>query len=181
MKIIATIFLVLILALLIYLASLGLFNRINLEEKDMGPFTVVYENHTGPYRETSAIQDKIYYKLLNEEQIETYKGFGIYYDNPKKVAKEELRSEVGSILETKDYAKTEALKTKGYKIKTIEKQKSLVAKFPLKNQFSIMLGVIKVYPAMEKYIAENDYQQTPALEIYDIPNQQIIYIFEIKK
>ena len=181
MKITATIILILILLAFIYLASLGLFDEVKLEEKQTGPFTVVYEEHIGPYQETGTVQDKIYYKLLNEEKIETFKGFGIYYDNPKEVAAEELRSEVGSILEEKDLDKIDVLKEKGYQIKTIETQHSIVATFPFKNKLSIMLGIMKVYPAMEKHIQANNYQPTPSMEIYDVPNKQIIYIFEIKK
>lgn len=181
MKIFATIIILLLLGLIIYLASMGFFSAVKLEEKETGPYTVVFEEHIGPYQDTGIIQDKLYYKLLNEEKIETFRGFGIYYDNPKIVESEKLRSDVGSILEEKDFSKTEDLKAKGYQIKTIDKQKSVVTSFPYKNKLSIFLGILKIYPLIEKHQQEKNYQPVPSMEIYDVPNNKIIYIFEIKK
>jgi hypothetical protein len=35
--------------------------------------------------------------------------------------------------------------------------------------------MIKVYPVIEKYVTENNYQDGPIMEIYDVPNKKIIY------
>lgn len=77
----------------------GGFKKIHVETKQAGGEVFVYEEHIGPYSETGKIADKIYYALLNEDKIETFRGCGIFYDNPKQVESDKLRSEIGCILE----------------------------------------------------------------------------------
>ena len=49
-------------------------------------------------------------------------------------------------------------------------------KFPFKGKASVLVGLMKVYPAIESYIKENNYQlDTPIMEIWDITNQKTIY------
>jgi hypothetical protein len=111
---------------------------------------------------------------LNNYGIETFKGFGIYYDNPKNVEQNKLRSEVGCIAENIDNDTIEKLKEK-YQIKILSEENFLVAEFPFKGFLLIMMGMIKVYPVIGKYIAENNYQDGAIMEIYDTPNKKIIY------
>lgn len=140
-----------------------------------GDETLIYEKIVGDYKQSGVIMDKIYYSLLNEDQITTYKGFGIYYDNPQKVAADKLRSEAGCILEEKDLAKLPELEKK-YAIRAFPKAKYLVTEFPYKNNVSVFFSLIKVYPALNKFALENGLSDDSAvMEIYDIPNKKIIY------
>ncbi len=155
----------------------GIIQEIQINEQEIGPFKVVYETHLGDYSEIGKVQDKIYDSLISDG-INTTKGFGIYYDNPDKVKKENLRSEVGVIIESEDYSKVSTLKGK-YNIKDIPRSKSIVATFPYRNKFSIMLGVFRVYPKLNDYIESKGYAESPVMEIYDLKNQKIYYIIEI--
>lgn len=140
-----------------------------------GGETLIYEKIEGDYKQSGVLMDKIYYSLLNEDQIETYKGFGIYYDNPQKVAVNELRSEAGCILEEKDLDKLPELQKK-YPIRSFPSTKYLVTEFPYKNNFSVLFSLIKVYPALNRFALENGFSEDSAvMEIYDIPNHKIIY------
>ncbi|MEI7619986.1 MAG: GyrI-like domain-containing protein [Candidatus Falkowbacteria bacterium] len=177
-KIVLLVLLLLALGFTFFLNYIGFFSKIIVEEKEVGPFVLVYEDHKGDYKGVAQVENDIYYSLLNNYQIETFKGFGIYYDDPKKVAKEDLRSIAGCILEEKDYDKIEKLKEDGLKIKEIPKQNSIVAEFPFKNQFSIIAGVIRVYPELSKYITENNLVNNEMMEIYDTPTQKIIYLMK---
>jgi len=177
-KIIFGIFLLLLIGVVIFLNYIGFFSKIVIEEKQMGPFILVYGEHKGDYKGTAKIQDDIYYSLLNDNKIETFKGFGIYYDDPKKVPTEELRSIAGCILEKSDYKKIETLKERGFKIKEIIKQNSIVVEFPFKNTFSIIAGIMKVYPKFEEYIEKNNLTKNEMMEIYDNPSKKIIYLMK---
>ena len=42
-----------------------------------------------------------------------------------------------------------------------------------------MFGIMKVYPALDKYLKEHKYSDSPIMEIYDVPNKKIIYRKEI--
>ena len=175
--IILAIFAVVFIAIFIYY---GGFKKIVFKIENQGGEVIVYENLTGDYSQTPKISDKIYYALLNDEKIETTKGIGIYYDNPKKTDKEKLRAEVGSIVEGLDSAALERLAGK-YKVKTLDKREFIVTEFPFKGKLSAIFGIMKVYPAFEKFRQENGYVEAPMTEIYDVPNKKIIYRQEAKR
>ncbi len=157
-------------------AYYGTFKKLTIEVKEAGGETIVFEEIKGDYRQSGVVMDKIYYSLLNDDEITTYKGFGTYYDNPKKVKTEDLRSEAGSILESSDLDKVNELRLK-YNIKNLPKEEYIVTEFPYKNTMSVFFSLMKVYPALTKYAKENNHREdTPVTEIYDIPNNKIIYL-----
>lgn len=169
-----------VIGLLIFIGIIfyfGLLGNIKITEKNAGPFKVVSETYIGDYDNTREIQNRISQDLL-KYNITIARTFGIYYDNPKQVDKNKLRSESGIIIDEKDYNKIEKIK-ENYNIKEIPKTKSIVTTFPYRNKYSISLGLFKVYPKINQYIEDKNYKQTPAMEIYDLENQQIIYLFEI--
>lgn len=170
---------IIISTLVIYLAYSGLFHKVVMEEKEIGSFVLIYENHVGEYQKIKPVMDKVYNSLLNEDKIETTRGFGIYYDNPKKVAKDKLRSIGGCILDEKDYAKLEQLKTK-YKVMELPKKKSLYAEFPFNNPISIFIGILKVYPVFSAYIKTKQYQQREVMEVYNQGAKKIEYIMPLE-
>lgn len=146
----------------------------NFQVKDEGGDYLVYRKITGPYSQTGEVINKLHYALKNEN-IETYKSFGIYYDNPKVVVQNKLRSEAGCILETADTAKTFWLRAK-FNIKIFPVKKYITAEFPYKGKMSVMIGLMKVYPAMNKFIKDNSYSEAgPIMEQYDMPNKRILY------
>lgn len=173
--VIILIFLILVLWVLY---NLGVFVKVEVEVKEIEELVGVYEDYNGPYKDTKKIQDKLYYKLLNEEKIETFKGFGIYYDNPKEIPKDKLRSKSGCILEEVDYDKIKELEKK-YNIYRFEKGKYIVSQFPLKSQLSILGGVFKVYPKLDEFVKENNFKMNEVTEIYDLPGEKIMYIISI--
>ena len=180
MNIVLIILAVLVVLLIAVYAYYGGFGKINFRIENQGGETVVYENVTGDYSQTPKVSDKIYYALLNEEKIATTKGIGIYYDNPKKVEKEKLRSDIGCIVENTDSATLTRLSEK-YQIKTLPQSDFVVAEFPFKGKLSVLFGIMRVYPALDKFNKEHGYIESPITEIYDVPNKKIIYRQEPKK
>jgi hypothetical protein len=125
------------------------------------------------------VADKIYNGLIEDVQIKTDKGFGIYYDDPATVAKEQLRSDIGVIVD--DQYSSELFRLQGkYTVKTRPKQKALVVEFPYHSQLSIIAGVMKVYPELTTYITANNIPMSPMMEIYDRTAKKIFYIMSIK-
>lgn len=176
MRIVLVVVILIIIAIALFLNYTGFFAKPVVQEKNVGPFVLVYEEHMGDYRGTKVAQDKVYDILLDTYKIETYKGFGIYYDDPKEVPKDELRSIAGCILEESDYKSIDVLKEKGLKIKEIKNQKSIVAEFPLKNPLSILAGIKRVHPELEAFAKDKGIKNRIIMEIYDIPNKNIIYV-----
>ena len=169
--------LILILLLILFgsmYAYYGGFKTIAFKEETQGGETIVYEEMMGDYGQSPNVQNKIYYALLNDEKIETTKGIGIYYDNPKTVEKSQLRSEVGCIVEGLDSVAIAQLSEK-YNVKNLPVSNCVVTEFPHKGMMSIIVGIIKIYPALETYCKQHNLGDGPIVEIYDIQNKKIVY------
>ena len=181
MKVVLIVVAILVVLFIVIYAYYGGFKKISFKIENQGGELVVYESFTGDYSQTAKVGDKVYYALLNDEKLETFKGIGIYYDNPKKVEKSKLRAESGCIVENTDSATIARLAEK-YKLKTLPQSEFIVTEFPFKGKLSVLLGIMKVYPALEKFSEEHGYIESPITEIYDVPNKKIIYRKEaIKK
>lgn len=166
-------------ALFGYLTYSGLFAKIQFEEKDFGGETLVYEEHIGDYSKVAPVMDELYRKLKDEDQIDAQVGFGIYYDKPGETPKEQLRSEVGCILPEQYSGQAEALGEK-YKVKEFPVQRCIVAEMPYRNKLSLMLGIFKTYPRLEKIVQDKGYPANPVMERYDVANKKIQYIMSIE-
>lgn len=155
-------------------AYYGGFQSIAFTFKEQGGEVLVYEEVIGDYKQSAEYTNKIYYKLLEEDGIETTKGFGLYLDNPKEVETSELRSEIGCIIDNPDSTLIAKLSEK-YKVKVFPKGNYAFTEFPMKGKLSFLIGIMKVYPALEKFCEEHDIHGGAVMEIYDVPNQKIIY------
>ncbi len=168
---------ILIICVVMY-AYFGGFKRLRIQIAKQGGEFVVYDSIIGDYRQSGIVMDKIYYSLLNDYNIETFKGYGKYFDNPQKVEKSKLRSEAGCIIEAKDVNNAKAMGI--YKSKILPEQKYIISEFPYKGKLSVLFSIMKVYPALNKFSAKNGYDENGAIiEIYDIPNKKILYRKEI--
>lgn len=150
------------------------------EIRQEGGETLVYEKMTGDYAQSPEVSDRVYNQLLREHKITTTRGFGIYYDHPETTDKDKLRADVGCILES-DFDKLENLKTE-FEIKEYPNGDYLVADFPFKGMPSVIIGIMKVYPALNTYLEEHGYNtDTPVMEIWDLSNNRIHYRKELVK
>lgn len=168
----------LIVALVAVYAYYGGSKKIEFSIVETGGEVLIYEEIQGDYRQSREVGDKIYYSLLDEDKIETFKGFGVYYDNPQKIEQSKLRSEAGCILEEKDIDKLSYLENK-YTIRTFPRKEYITTEFPYKGKMSVLIGVMRVIPTLTKYATENGYGDGAVMEIYDVPNHIILYRKEI--
>jgi len=158
----------------------GGFKKIEIRIEKQGGEIMVYEEVTGDYMQTPTVTEKVYQMLLNEENIETTKGVGIFYDNPAVVEKAKLRSEVGCIVDIAD-SLTLALLSEKYLVQTLPEKEYIVTEFPMKGIASIMIGIMRVYPALHKYNDTHGYCPAPITEIYDNIEKKTIFRQEIVK
>ena len=169
---------VIIIVVLLTLSYYGFFAKVTIVEKEVGDFWLLYEKHVGDYKETGQVIDRIYSRLLGEDAIAPSRGFGLYFDDPKKVEKKNLRSIVGCILDGQDEGRIDYLQ-RNYQVKKYPASKSVVAEFPFKGTPSIFLGLVKVYPKLTEYLAEHKYPPVPIMEIYDTPGGKLSYIASV--
>jgi len=177
MKILFVTFVVIILLIAILMFYMGFFSKVSITEKKMGPYTYAYVQHTGSYSGVGAPMMELYNKM-KEAGFNSVDGIGIYYGDPKKTPKEELKSDVGSIISSEDIEKIEANKDK-FNFATLEEKVYLVAEFPIKNKLSYMVGPMKVYPAFNKFFeGQGVVASSKGIEYYDMINQKIIFMME---
>lgn len=169
---------VLLIALITFFTGLGylllkhgMMTKVRFEPQEVAGMHFAYTLHIGDYTKSGKSMDKVYH-TLREQGIETVTGFGLFYDNPGTTPKAELRSLAGCIVpDTVQYEAAE-----GVKKSILPATDALVATFPYKSSFSIAMGALKVYTALAKYRKMHAIPEVPVMEIYDLPNGQIIYV-----
>ncbi len=180
LKIILIVIGVIVVSLLSFLAYMDFFSTPQVVEMAVGPYTYVYEEYIGPYQNCGPVFMKVD-QAIRKEGVTSTKGIGFYFDDPSKVEPEKCRSFCGSIISESDLKKNPQLK-KVVKVGRLSNKKRVVVKFPIKNRFSFMLGPIKCYPVLAKYITEKGYKKPDeGIEIYDIDAKEIMFIMEIEK
>jgi hypothetical protein len=170
---------ILVLVIVAWLAYLGVFSVPQVTARKIGPYTLVYEDYTGPYSGTGQVISGVY-EALKKEGVITFKGFGIYLDNPKDVAPDKLRSQLGCVLEDKDRGRAMEL-WKKFKVMDWPARDCLVAEFPIRSDLSYMIGPMKAYPELDKAFKAKGYKLGACLELYDLPAKKALYIFQIAK
>ncbi|KAF0134393.1 MAG: hypothetical protein FD145_618 [Candidatus Saganbacteria bacterium] len=179
LKIVSIVIAIIAVALVGMAFYMGLFSTLKISEIKTEPMTIVYEEFIGPYSETGKVFGNLY-KTLKTEKIETSRGLGIYFSDPKTTPPEKQKSQCGAIL-GKEQLKMIPEIAKKHKIKTIPQMKALATELPIKNVLSYMIGPMKAYPALMKYAQEKGYKTALAMELYDMRKNVIIYLLEIKK
>ena len=154
---------------------IGFFKTIKIKEKEAGDYRIIGLKTTGSYSVTGKSMLNVE-EILKKFGISSKKEFGIYYDNPEVTPAKNCRSYVGAILEEKDFDRVSELVSAGLEVDTVEKTKTVIAEFPLRNALSYMVGAMKVYPLLSKYMKEKNYTCKLTMEIYDLQNKKIIYM-----
>lgn len=161
-----------------FFSYMGMFSQYEINETNVGPYKFVYEEHVGSYSRVAKTMDDIKTRL-SDDGIESEVGMGIYFDNPRYTPMNELRSEVGYVIEKSDYSDF-AKVSEDYNVKNIPSKKSMVVKFPLKNSLSYVLGQMKVYPMFEEYTRANNYKyMQESYELYNLKEKSITFVQEI--
>ena len=180
MKILLIISTVLLISACIFFIYYGGLIKITPVLSLSGGETLAYREVIGNYRQSGPVSNEIYDQLQKKIKLETFRGFGIYYDEPGKVEDEKLRSDVGCIIEKKDSDKINLIKN-FLLVKTLPEKKYLTVEFPYRNPLSSLMGIFKVYPVLKKEAQKiNPGFEGSVMEIWDIPQKKIFYRKEIE-
>lgn len=180
LKKLLTIVAIVIVVLLLGRWYLGGFSTPAVTEKAMAPYVIAYTTFTGEYKNVGPVMDKLY-SALSGAGVTSMTGIGIYYDDPAAVSGQSMRSDIGSVIDQKDFAKLNK-KSSDYKLKVIEGGDKVVVEFPYKNSLSYMVWPIRVYPIVNAYLKEKGYKSDlPRIELYDVTGKMIYYIVDIVK
>ncbi|MEK6774645.1 MAG: GyrI-like domain-containing protein [Bdellovibrionota bacterium] len=157
--------------------NVGFFQSVEIREEQMGPLSLAYKDHVGPYHQIidaiSAVE-----AWAKEKKIPCKKTFGEYLDDPQIVEHERLRSLGGCVIETPPSDLASGLPADIH-LKEIPQKNYVVGLF----RGAPMIGPFKVYPKMEEYFHNHQLQKgTSIIEIYEMANEKDLltkYLFEI--
>lgn len=176
MKIVWLILSVVLIFLAIFLGYFGAFATIQVEKNVVNEIFFVKERVTGDYSQTPVVQDRLFGQLQKDSIVST-KGIGIYYENPEEVQTEELRSDIGCVIEKDDVG---LLREKtGYDLDTLPSGNYIIAEFPFRGTLSVIFGVIRVYPKLTAYAEKHDLELSYGVELCDVPENKMIYMMRI--
>ena len=179
-KKILLIFILLTLLIVAILAYHDFFTSPKVTEKEMGPYLIATKRFVGSYYKVGPTMTEVDTQLRNLG-VKSTLGIGLYYDSPAQKKENELRSDVGNVLENVNEITLTKIK-KELDVKEIKKQKAVVVAYPIKSPLSYMLGAMKVYPAITQYWQEKKYPNSKdgyGVEIYDIPGKITYYFMYI--
>jgi len=132
---------------------MGLFRKILVEEREEGPFTLVYQEldsvdmrRVGEI--TTALND-----LLAKHEIERRKPLDVFFPDG--------RSEIGFAVEGAAPDRLAAL-SGGAKVREIPARRCMVTRFPWRNTMSFMAGYFKVDPALARHREARGYEKVEA-------------------
>ncbi|KAK4299761.1 hypothetical protein Pmani_027981 [Petrolisthes manimaculis] len=174
-------FVVLLLVVFITIIGLlvhsGIFEPVEVRtcKPDIGEVYIAYQFARGPYKESGALFTQIHTLLPD------YRTVGVYYDNPKMKQPQKLRYIVGIILAENgsrvDPDHRKLLEENGYRFATFPAiDHAVQASFPYKSTISIVVAIMKVYPALREYVETRSLCAWPFLEVYDCKSGKIIFI-----
>ena len=152
---------------------LGLLKNVTIKEDVRGPFHVLYQEHRGAYFQISSVIMRVE-SQAKQENLDCLEAFGEFFDNPKEVDEDRLRSR-GGCMSHAPYPHV----PKGNETDRIPEQRYVVAQF----DGSPAVGPWKVYPKVQAYIEEHRLHATDeAIEIYTPKNGSIetTYLFPLK-
>ena len=147
---------ILIIALIFILFKVGLFAKPELTLIERGPYNYVYTEHSGSFQKVTEAHEKTE-ELVNKQEIKIIIPCGVYLNDPSSFEDDMLQWRVGYLVEDSVVVKQPLL------FDTISRATYIVAKIKAPPA----IAAFKTYPALERWVLDNNYQITgPAVELY---------------
>eukprot|EP01006_Ploeotia_vitrea_P019981 TRINITY_DN52240_c0_g1_i1.p1 TRINITY_DN52240_c0_g1~~TRINITY_DN52240_c0_g1_i1.p1 ORF type:complete len:185 (+),score=79.72 TRINITY_DN52240_c0_g1_i1:48-602(+) len=116
---------------------------------------IVYDDHVGHFKNIGDVVVRVaaQAKELGADVDDVdIPWIGVYLSDPNVVPEEEWRSQGGVVV---DEATAKKLAAAGMKTRYLEPKDAFVAEFPYVSSWSVMVGVLRVYPALGEFCKEN--------------------------
>ena len=165
----------LVVSLLTYLYFyLGINRPVEITLEDIGPLTLVYKTHVGPYHQIGADIDAVE-AWAHEQNLRCIQTFGEFLDNPEGIDEDRLRSHAGCVLN----APPPKVLGADMESEVRARKRYAVGHF----QGSPAIGPYKVYPKVRRYLGEHRLvSKAPIIELYTVrgPEMEAQYLFGLE-
>jgi hypothetical protein len=139
-------------------AYLGAFEKVVIEERVTGPFSMVYGEAKGS-------DAKVVGEITTALQADLERA-GIGHIEPCDVFHPDGHSEIGFLVAPRDTAFLASL-APGWQRRVIPAAPSMTVRFPWKSPLSFVVGFMKVDPALRSWRASHGYRAAPAYVIHE--------------
>jgi len=176
-KILSISILVVIISFLIFAWFSGFFATVNIEERQAGPFHILFKEFIIDYPQAGNKLEIVMSELSNKG-FDVRLGVVMFYGNKVGDSSGGRKCMIGVVVQPQDITMIDRAGSQ-FQHKLIGRQSSIVVQFPYTNHFSKFAGHYKVYPAIMNYCYEHNYSPGPILELHDEQGKTIIYIMKI--
>lgn len=160
----------------------GVFRSVDVVKQEVGPFTFVYEDYVGPFKNIGPVFARVE-SQLRDLGIEPIQGMGVYFDDPKVVPQDKLRSQCGALVDESASSRVEEMQVAhpALRLRKIAKTQALVVEFPLRAALSLMVAPSKAYPAIQAaLVAQRLTVNGDAIELYDHKRGRILVVMPVR-
>jgi hypothetical protein len=158
----------LFLIIISYLIDLGIFTFTKYEKGFFNTSEIFYFEFCGDYnnlyKDFIRIANIIEKYSLSRKEWNT---FGFYYDNPKTTPKGKCRAVIGIQYENENKLNEKKrsldeniknwLKAEGFEYKKIDRMNSVISKYPLQNNLSVFIAIMKYYSNLENKLKDKEF------------------------
>ena len=161
--------------IVLFLFYSGYFTPVKFTTVELPTLTLAVLPFVGAYKTSSSLQVELF-EELKDAGLDVDSSAGIYFDNPKKVVESEHRSLVGVVIKPENRERFLALDSKA-RLVELQSQKVLHTSFAYKSGLSILLAIMKVYPAILKRVKRQAFELYENIEVYDFPHKRLHFYF----
>ena len=166
---------------MVFLYMLGYFTKIKFTEKEFPGMHIVYAQNSGDYKKIQGFYMWLGSKLKGNFKEDNL-GFGIYYDDPKKVVNQEECRCIGGVVLSPEEIKSESYKEflkkePRFRYKYLRRSPSIYTSFPYINYASFQIADQKIWPSLRRFLKENpkykDFGlcQGECIEVYNLEDE----------
>jgi hypothetical protein len=158
-----------------FLYYIGFFMSLEVKEGMEGGYLLGGYYHTGPYEEVGETFMKAK-AAADSLGFPTDTLIGCYFDDPNTVAADSLQSFIGAVVASGDFSYVGNIDPGHLEIHAIFEGEALYVDFPFKNDISMIVGAIRVYPFLTKEAEKRGFETGQVYEIYT--ENTIRYVFQ---
>ncbi|HAB36243.1 MAG TPA: hypothetical protein DCE58_06580 [Cryomorphaceae bacterium] len=158
-----------------FLYYIGFFMNLEVKEGMEGGYLLGGFYHMGPYEEVGETFMKAK-AAADSLGFPTDTLIGCYFDDPNTVAADSLQSFIGAVVASGDFSYVGNIDPGHLEIHAIFEGEALYVDFPYKNDLSMIVGAIRVYPFLTKEAEKRGFETGQVYEIYT--ENTIRYVFQ---
>lgn len=141
------------------LAYEGLFKKAVAFEGEEGGYMLIGVDHKGAYKNIGNVFEKLR-ESASAVGLKDPKFAGVYFDDPKTVKEENLRSLAAVIVENEADAQ-KLMTIKGARTFTIDRGHAVICDMKTQDFVSMIIAIMKAYPALGEYAEKHTFKTAP--------------------